>query len=112
MARGVCALAGWVVIVSMSAAGQAPARARADRATVPLILEGNRPYIDLTFRRADGTTRQARFLVDSGGGGFLMTEPLARDLGVRWGPTSKEEGAEFGSATTVPSVSVGDLALD
>ena len=36
--------------------------------TVPLYMEGNRPYIDLTFRGPDGSTRSARFLVDTGGG--------------------------------------------
>jgi hypothetical protein len=51
-----------------------------NQATVPLLVEKNRPFIDLTFRRADGSKRSARFLIDSGGGGFALTEPLARDL--------------------------------
>lgn len=80
--------------------------------TVPLVVEGNRPFVDVTFRRADGTTRTGRFLVDSGGGSFLITEPLARDIGLTWGATSKEEGSEYGSPGTTPSASVGDFALD
>jgi hypothetical protein len=51
-----------------------------DRATVPLLVEGNRPLIDVTFRKADGSTRTGRFVVDSGGGGFLIVEPLAKQL--------------------------------
>ena len=57
------------------------------QATVPLLVEKNRPYVELTFQRPDGSRRKARFLVDSGGGGFSLTEPLARDLGLKWGPT-------------------------
>ena len=72
----------------------------ADRATVPLHIEGHRPFVDLTFRKADGTTRTARFLVDSGGGGFLLVEPLARDLGLELGPTMKEEGETFARVTS------------
>jgi predicted aspartyl protease len=82
------------------------------QATVPLHVEGNRPFIDLTFHRPDGSTRTARFLVDSGGGAFLITEPVARDLGLAWGETMKEEGQEFGRVITPPVVSVGGFPLD
>lgn len=79
--------------------------------TVPLIVVGNRPFIDLTFKKSDGSTRTARFLLDTGGGGFLMTESLARDLGMKWGETMREEGAEFAAPTSQPSVFVKDFAL-
>jgi len=81
------------------------------RVTVPLVVEGNRPYVDVTLRRANGTERIARFLVDSGGGGFLLTEPLARDLGLTWGKTSKEEGAEFATPSVIPQASIGVFPL-
>ncbi len=84
----------------------------ADRATVPLHIEGHRPFVDVTFRKADGTTRTARFLVDSGGGGFLLVEPLARDLGLELGPTMKEEGETFARVTSKVDASIGNLALD
>lgn len=92
-----------------------PARqsfAQVDQATVPLLVEGNRPFVDVSFRRADGTTRSARFLVDSGGGGFLLTEPLARDLGLTWGEPQREEGREFAVPAQVPEAFVGGLALE
>ena len=82
-----------------------------NQVTVPLILEGNRPYIELNFSRPDGSKRTARFLVDSGGGGFLLTEPLARDLGLTWGEVRDEGGQKFGGAQTVPVVSVGQFVL-
>lgn len=83
-----------------------------DQATVPLIVMGNRPFVDLTFRKPDGSTRTARFLLDTGGGGFLMTESLARDLGMQWGAPMREEGTEFAVPTTQPSAFVKDFPLE
>jgi predicted aspartyl protease len=82
------------------------------QATVPLIVEGNRPFIELTFRKPDGSVRKARFLIDTGGGGFLITEPLAHDLGLTWGPEIHEEGSKFAVVVSAPEVSVGDFRLD
>jgi len=82
-----------------------------DRAIVPMIVEKNRPYVDLTFRKADGSTRKARFLLDTGGGGFLLAEGLARDLGLTLGETSREEGQIFAMSKTLPTVFVGDFPL-
>lgn len=83
-----------------------------DHATVPLLVEGNRPFVEVTFRRPDGSTRAGRFLVDSGGGGFLIVEQLARELGLEWDETSREEGQEFGRPTVSPDAFVGELPLD
>src|SRR5678815_3668594 len=82
------------------------------RVTVPLLVEGNRPFVDVTLKRADGSWRTARFLVDSGGGGFLLVEPLARDLGLEWGETTSEEGAEFAHTTVEPEAFVGEMPLE
>jgi predicted aspartyl protease len=84
----------------------------AAQVTVPLLVEGNRPFIDITFIRPNGSNRVARFIIDSGGGGFLITEPLARDLGLHWGPISREEGSELANATETPRAYVGDFPLD
>lgn len=103
-----------IPITNQPTLGQKPSGVPAvvDRATVPLLVEGNRPFIDVTFRRPDGTARVARFLVDSGGGGFLMVEPLARDLGLHWGEVMHEEGTDFAAIDTPPKAFVGELALD
>ena len=85
---------------------------RVDQVTVPLIIEGNRPFVDLTFKKPDGTTRTARFLLDTGGGGFLLTESLARDLGMQWGATMHEEGSDFAMPTSQPTVFVKDFPLE
>ena len=80
--------------------------------TVPLLVEGNRPFIEITFRRADGSLRLAQFLIDSGGGGFLIVESLARELGLQWGELISEDGTEFGIATVLPKASVGEFLLE
>ncbi len=103
-----------VSLAAIAFLGCAPRAGRhpsVDQATVPLIVEGNRPFIQITFRRPDGSERTARFLLDTGGGGFLMAEPLARDLGLQWGKTEHEEGAEFAAVTVHPSAFVGELPL-
>lgn len=82
-----------------------------DQATVPLMVEGNRPFVQLTFRKPDGSVRTARFLLDTGGGGFLITEPLARELGLKWGATTRGEGEEFAAVTSLPDAYVGELPL-
>lgn len=103
---------GALTIATVAPALDGDAQSRPSQATVPLHIEGNRPFIDLTFRRPDGSTRTARFLLDTGGGGFLITEPLARELGLTWGATIREDGAEFGTVRTLPAVSVGDFPVD
>ncbi len=49
--------------------------------SAPLYLENDRPFIDLTVvgehRRSNG-----RFLVDTGGGGVLLTKELAVQPGL------------------------------
>ena len=80
-------------------------------ATVPLYIENNRPFIDLEFTRPDKSIRKARFWVDTGGGGFIMVEPLARDLGLRFGPVVSEGGSQF-ATTDVPVARIGSMELN
>jgi predicted aspartyl protease len=100
----------------LAACGAPPAKPEpprtADQATVPLRIEGNRPYIDVTFRKADGASHTARFLIDSGGGGFLLTEPLARELGLALGETSEGEGEKLAKTSSPVNAFVGSLPLE
>jgi hypothetical protein len=82
------------------------------QATIPLKVEGNRPLVDLTLTRADGTTRKATFFVDTGGGGFILVEALAKDLGLTWVGWRKEEGQKFSLIEKAPKVSVGEFPLE
>ena len=81
-------------------------------ATVPFLFEDNRVFIDLTFTKPDGTPRSARFWVDTGGGGFLMAEPLARDLGLDLSGKPMEEAGVKLLAVTPPAARMGNLLLD
>lgn len=84
----------------------------ADLATVPMLVEGNRPFVQLSFRKPDGTDRRARFWVDTGGGGFLLVQKLAADLGLKpEGEPSEEGGAKFWP-TRPPRSWLGGFELD
>jgi hypothetical protein len=65
----------------------------------------------VTFQRPDGTTRTARMLPDTGGGGFLLTDPLARELGVTMGPSTREDGQLFASVTSPVIARLGPVLL-
>lgn len=82
-----------------------------NQATVPLAVVGNRPFIDVAFKRTDGVTVTGRFLIDTGGGAFLITEQLARKIGAAWGATMREEGSEFGKITSALNATVGGFPL-
>ena len=101
-------------VVAVAVLGCVPPAERTrsvDQATVPLMIEGNRPFVQITFVKPDGTVRTARFLLDTGGGGFLIAEPLARELGLQWGKTEREEGAEFAAVTVHPRAFVGGFPI-
>lgn len=81
--------------------------------TVPLHFTDNRVFIDLTLLRADGKLRTARFWVDTGGGGFLMTELLARDVGLDFaGAVSEEQGEHLAYPKSPPQVRLANMSID
>lgn len=82
----------------------------ADVVTMPLEVVGNRSFLSITLSTTQAE-RSARFFIDTGGGGFLLTEPIARELGITWGETIQEQGSEFGLPDGIPEVSLGDFAL-
>jgi predicted aspartyl protease len=88
-----------------------PPAAAQQQVTVPLFVELNRPFIDLEFKRPNGSSRTARFWVDTGGGAFIICEPLAREIDLKFGPEVSEDGRRF-SPTTPPKVSLGGMPLD
>lgn len=103
-----------LILLMASLFGCAPPHSKhgiPDQVTVPLQVEGNRAFIDVSFRRPDGSTRSARFWVDTGGGAFFITEPLARELGLEW-TMAKEDGQEFGEVAVPPNAFVGNMPLN
>lgn len=77
-----------------------------DQVTVPLHVEGNRAFIDVTSQKPDSSRLSTRYWVDTRGGAFFITEPVARDLGLRW-TMRREEGEEFGEVSLLPKAFVG-----
>jgi predicted aspartyl protease len=81
-------------------------------ATVPMFLEDNRVFVELTFRRSDGSPRKARAWVDTGGGWFAITEPLAKELGVTRTGDDIKVGDGHATPITHPDVRLGELPID
>lgn len=68
--------------------------------------------IDLEFVRSDGSIQTGRFVLDSGGGAFLLTEKLANAIGLKpTGPARSAEGARF-APVTPQEVRLGGMTLD
>ena len=99
----------WPLFLALAA--PALAQNAPDQVTVPLVVINHRPYVDVTLKRPDGTTRTARLLLDTGGGSFIIVEPLAHDLGLTWGKPSREEGAELAELSTTPDARIGNVPL-
>lgn len=76
-------------------------------ATVPLIFEDNRVFVELSFRRPDGSFRKARVWVDTGGDWFAITERVASDIGAPF-ESDEQQAVDIAS----PAVYLGDLRSD
>ena len=80
--------------------------------TVPIDLRDNRIFVQLTCVRPDGSLRQARFQVDSGGGSVILSESLSHDLALRSiGSPSEEDGETF-QLVTSPEIRIGEMPLN
>ncbi len=80
--------------------------------TAPMSLMGNTPIVTLTFKRPDGGLRTARFVFDSGGGGIIFDQGLAKDLGLKpEGTTLSEDGQQY-RAVQAPQIFVGGMPVD
>jgi hypothetical protein len=86
-------------------------RKREMRTTVPMHLDHNRPFIDVTLTGLHGQPRLARFWVDTGGGAFILAEPLARELGLLHDSADNDrgDGGEEFAAIPDPKASIGNL---
>jgi predicted aspartyl protease len=89
----------------------AQTNATKDSVTVPLIVEFNRPFVDLEFTKPDGSIRKARFWVDTGGGGFILCESLANDLNLKLGEVFSDGDSKL-AAITAPQASLGGMPLN
>jgi len=80
--------------------------------TVPIDLRDNRIFVQLACARPDGSPRQARFQVDSGGGSLILSESLSHDLALKSiGSPAKEDGETFQPVTS-PEIRIGEMPLN
>ena len=89
-----------------------PAKVKTEPVTVPMDLAGNRPHVMLTLEGPGGQRHDVRFIVDTGGGTFLVSQAVADKVGFKAsGPVQKQEGAEF--APFAPGrAQLGGMSLD
>lgn len=80
--------------------------------TVKMDLRDNRVFIKLTAVRPDGTTRDARFWVDTGGGAVILSESLVSQLGLKpRGPTKRKDKQVY-QAVDPPKIKIDGMPLD
>jgi predicted aspartyl protease len=80
--------------------------------TVPMDVRDNRVFIDLRAVRANGSTRTARFWVDTGGGAVILSEALAHDLRLTPVRPSMQEGKNTFLPVTSPQIEIGGMRLN
>src|SRR5687768_10497622 len=68
-----------------------------------------RPFVDLAFQGPARTVTACTW-VDTGGGALILSEELARGLGVSWEPGPEAEGVKFSSTAT--QVTVARLPIE
>ena len=81
-------------------------------ATVPLDASTNCAIVQLGFVKPDGAVRMARLVVDTGGGGFILTESLANELGLRRTGPAMTEGEMTFALLEPPKVRLGAMPID
>ena len=82
-------------------------------ATVPFTLDHNRMIVEAQFVRPDGTVRKARAWVDTGSQHLVVSESLARDLGLDLSGMKKDGPKDsIDSPSPTPPVRLGGLPLD
>ena len=96
--------------VALLALGALGGTAEPRSATVPLALDHNRMTVAVEFPRPGGGVRTARAWVDMGGTDIVVSESLARDLGIDV-PSPLAADRSVPSPSRAPAMRVGGVAL-
>jgi hypothetical protein len=99
-----------IFAAAMTAAAAVDGRPRP--ATVPMRLDHNRVVVELELKRPDGAWQKARAWVDTGGTALIVSEPLARELGVDLAGMPAGNGQTFATQALVPALRLGGVPLD
>lgn len=96
-------------IMSVAAAAQMP-----QSASVAMSVEHNRVLVEVEFPRPDGSVRVARAWVDTGNPEFLISEEIARDIGMDMSGKREEDPGMGGTkiASRAPKLRLNGMALD
>lgn len=76
-----------------------------------MIVERDRLFVDLTIE-GPVDARAARFWIDSGGGGFVICEPLAAEVGLQPVADAFDAQGHRLAPTTAPTVRLSGTTLD
>lgn len=80
--------------------------------TVPMQVELNRPYVDVTLTGPAGQSVTAHAYVDTGGGALLLSAGLAKQLGLKTAGKPLRSQGETLAPTTTPALSLGGKQID
>jgi predicted aspartyl protease len=75
--------------------------------TVPMVLELDRPYVDLRLTGPSNIPVIARAWLDTGGGSLLFSAGLAQRLGLKATQAPAREEGEVMAPTTMPTIAIG-----
>lgn len=79
--------------------------------TVPMVVENHRPYVDFEITGSNGRRLKAHFYVDTGGGAILLTESLAKRLGLKTTGKPFQEGGSALTPANLPTFSLDHRVL-
>jgi hypothetical protein len=103
----------WIMVaLALSPGIAAAAQAGPASAVVPMTLDHNRLTVEIAFRRHDGALRTARAWVDTGGTAVIVSEPLARELGIDLAAMPETDGRLLVTENPVPALGLGGVPLD
>lgn len=82
-----------------------------ESASVPLEIDDGRPVVEIDLRGPDGQQSTGRFLVDTGGGAFIIPEATARAARITWSETMQSQGRELATPDAIPRAWMAGLEL-
>jgi hypothetical protein len=100
-----------VAVATLLAFAATTVRTAPPPAIVPFSLDHNRMTLEVEFPHPAGGVRKARAWVDTGGTNLVMSESLARDLGIEV-PALPAADPSAASPSPAPAMRVGGVALD
>lgn len=90
----------------------AHAKAATGLVTVPMQVELDRPYIDVTLTGPNGYRVKAHAYVDTGGGALIFSAGLAKKLGLKANGKALHEEGQTLTPTATPAMDIGGKRVE